>query len=160
MSDHSEEKAGGVCAIALYLDHSCTAPEIQLNSKRHGISNLLILASIFPAFLILKPIFFQGTAPPEKENLSESPKSAFCEAKNQPFVKSGLWVWLNRSPFFLQHSWGPPAPQDRCSPAEAVPRNVLAGTKPAHTAGMLLHVLLESFVVVSEQNHPSSFLFH
>lgn len=81
MSDHSEEKAGAVCAIALYLDHNCTAPEIQLNSKRHGISNLLVLASIFPAFLILKPIFFQGTAPPEKENLSESPKSAFCEAE-------------------------------------------------------------------------------
>lgn len=40
MSDQSEEKAGDLFAIALYLDHRCTAPEMQLNSKLHGISNL------------------------------------------------------------------------------------------------------------------------
>lgn len=135
MSDHSEEKAGDLFAIALYLDHRCRAHEIQLNSKLHGISNLLILASIFLAFYYPKTFFFFFKA------LLPQRRKTSMRVPNQPFVKQN---GLNRSPFFPKHSWGPSAPQDRCSPAKAVPRNVLAGTMPAHsgsTAACVIRVI-------------------
>lgn len=139
--------------ICLPLHCTCITG-VQLNSKTSWHFQPFNFGWHFFAFYYLKTnIFFKALLPHRWKTSVRAP--------NQHFVKqSGLWVGVNRSPFCPKHSWGPSAPQDRCSPAEAVPRNVLAGTMPAHTAGTLLHVLLESFVVVSEQNHPSSFLFH
>lgn len=82
MSEHKEEKAGDLFAIALHLDHRCTAPEIQPYSKLHGIFNLLILATILLAFYYPKTTAFSRHCSPwEKENLYECPKPAFCEAE-------------------------------------------------------------------------------